>query len=146
MFQVLTKAINHSCSPEWLELLVSTIETGCFKPRVGLNFAWLLTMHGSKSRVDFNHSWSWTTALTVREPRSHIRVVTTRKFTHVCAVVTGRYCTSERKSSLRNNITWNIFLKTRNRLLVAWYRILKNHQKLKFCLTATATAWPQSQA
>jgi len=31
-------------------------------------------------------------ALTARGPRLHIRVVTTRKFTHVCAVVTGRYC------------------------------------------------------
>jgi len=78
MFQVLTKAINHSCSHEWLEPLVCTIETGCFKPRVGLNYAWLLTMHGFKPHVDFNHSWSWTTALTARGPRLHIRLATTR--------------------------------------------------------------------
>jgi len=32
------------------------------------------------------------TALTAREPRLHMRMVTTRKFKHVCAVVTGRYC------------------------------------------------------
>jgi len=91
-FRVLTKAINHSYAHEWLVPLVCTIEMGCFKPQVALNYAWILTMHGFKSRVDFNHSWSWTTALTSRGPRLQTRVATARKFTHVCAVVTGRYC------------------------------------------------------
>jgi len=59
---------------------------------VALNYAWLLTTHGFKPHVEFNHSWSWTTALTSRGPLLQIRVATTQKFTHVCAVVTGRHC------------------------------------------------------
>jgi len=72
---------------------VFTIETGCFKPRVGLNYAWLLTTHGFKSRVDFNHSchgfnFAWTTI-------AHTRGHHAKIYTCVCSCNwTVLYCKS----------------------------------------------------
>jgi len=43
--------INHLCSHTWLEPLVSTDDTGGFKPCMALQHAWIQTTHGHGPRL-----------------------------------------------------------------------------------------------